>query len=336
MTKTTKWILYVFILTIVTVVFAEAALRIYNMLFTTEGQFRYVCTYDPYTGYFNKPNLRYHIKKNGYDFYYDTDKDGIRGSRRPLEKKNEYRILVLGDSCTYGFGINSNRTYSALLEDKLIKKYRRNIRVINAGVPGFDTKQEVAYLKHYGMKYRPDLVVIAFMNNDLEGNLFSIVYLNGFLQQDPIEIYGHTSFIVEFFDKVILPKSGLKRKKAFDETKILNKADALFREAREFCKKNSIELMVFEIPTWNYTKFNNEDSSRHSVYHPLRVRNNILELYVPFNRLKRNPYLSDKSHPNSYGHSVIASILENEISRRSYIEKKQLPNRRKRFTSDFF
>jgi hypothetical protein len=85
------------------------------------------------------------------------------------KKPNTFRILVLGDSVTFGHG--SVHAYPELLEARL-KSWRPEIdwQVWNAGVPGYNTSQELAHLIEVGGAYQPDLVIVGFFENDLIDN----------------------------------------------------------------------------------------------------------------------------------------------------------------------
>lgn len=98
---------------------------------------------------------------------------GFRDARDyAIEKSpNTFRILVLGDSVTFGHGALSDTTYPFLLEQRL-RHWRPDVdwQVWNLGVPGYNTSQELAYLQQVGPSYDPDLVVVGFFENDLAGN----------------------------------------------------------------------------------------------------------------------------------------------------------------------
>jgi lysophospholipase L1-like esterase len=98
------------------------------------------------------------------------------GFRDPREydlakKPNTFRILVLGDSVTFGHGSIYESTYPYLLEARL-KQWRPEVdwQVWNLGVPGYNTSQELAYLKEVAPAYQPDLVVVGFFFNDVFDN----------------------------------------------------------------------------------------------------------------------------------------------------------------------
>jgi hypothetical protein len=98
------------------------------------------------------------------------------GFRDPREYDVEkapgtFRILVLGDSVTFGHGTTFDMTYPYLLEQRL-KAWRPDVKweVWNLGVPGYNTRQELEYLRAVGPTYRPDLVIVGFFPNDFTGN----------------------------------------------------------------------------------------------------------------------------------------------------------------------
>jgi hypothetical protein len=82
-----------------------------------------------------------------------------------------FRVLVLGDSVTFGHGSVYEHSYPYLLEQRL-ERWRPDVdwQVWNAGVPGYNSAQELAYLRKIGPVFRPDLVVVGFYPNDIIAN----------------------------------------------------------------------------------------------------------------------------------------------------------------------
>jgi lysophospholipase L1-like esterase len=73
---------------------------------------------------------------------------------------------VLGDSITQGFGVEADEdVFTAVLEAKL-RAEGVNAEVLNFGVSGYNTEQEVETLREKGLQFDPDLVVLAFCAND--------------------------------------------------------------------------------------------------------------------------------------------------------------------------
>ncbi|MGE3342208.1 MAG: SGNH/GDSL hydrolase family protein [Vicinamibacterales bacterium] len=78
------------------------------------------------------------------------------------------RVLVLGDSVTFGHGATFETTYPYQLELRL-KQWRPDVnwQVWNLGVPGYSTADELAYLNEVGDRFNPDLVIVGFYPNDI-------------------------------------------------------------------------------------------------------------------------------------------------------------------------
>ena len=93
--------------------------------------------------------------------------DGFRG-RNYNETKSikTKRIVVIGDSVAFGQGVEENETFSAVLEKMLNRNSSMTYEVLNMAVPGYNTEQEVEMLYKKGLKYSPDLVIVAYHLND--------------------------------------------------------------------------------------------------------------------------------------------------------------------------
>jgi hypothetical protein len=98
---------------------------------------------------------------------------GMR-DREHSEKKPDgvYRILLLGDSFMEALQVQFESSLPYLLEQALSKEPSRRVEVLNAGVSGWGTDDELRYLTQYGLKYEPDLVLVAMtLHNDISDNL---------------------------------------------------------------------------------------------------------------------------------------------------------------------
>jgi lysophospholipase L1-like esterase len=105
-----------------------------------------------------------------------TNSLGFRDSEVQIPKpENVFRILVLGDSMTFGLGVMEEEAFPAVLEDMLNggeKAKGVQYEIVNAGVPGYGTAQELLQYQLHGPKLNPDLVILAFLAaNDLLDNL---------------------------------------------------------------------------------------------------------------------------------------------------------------------
>jgi len=95
-----------------------------------------------------------------------TNSLGLRGPEVPLKAADEFRILSLGESTTFGRRLSYRETYSSLLEEEVGSVGGKRVRVINAGVPAYTLFQGVTYLEHRGLALDPDAVIVYFGFND--------------------------------------------------------------------------------------------------------------------------------------------------------------------------
>jgi lysophospholipase L1-like esterase len=77
------------------------------------------------------------------------------------------RVLMLGDSLTFGWGVADSDTTSKVLED-ILNSTGQAYEVINTGVGNYNTAQQVTYFLQEGHKYDPDMVVLNYFVNDAE------------------------------------------------------------------------------------------------------------------------------------------------------------------------
>ncbi len=130
--------------------------------------------YDSLLGWAMEPNRRGLFIRPEFQTAIATNRYGLRDDDFPVEKgEGEIRILLLGDSVVAGFEVARDSTLEAHLERRLnALKDGRFYQVINAGFRGYGTDQEYLFLKDRGLRFRPDVVVLAFVPaNDLENNV---------------------------------------------------------------------------------------------------------------------------------------------------------------------
>src|SRR5262252_4529577 len=129
--------------------------------------------FDKYTGYRYAANVAAdrgtpwfsHWQTNSHGHVSDVDYP----ERKPPD---EYRIAVFGDSFTAN--ITNNVRWTAVLERQLNDSARwkasvggRHTRVLNFAVDGTGLVQFAAMLKHYGLKFEPDLVLVNLISDDI-------------------------------------------------------------------------------------------------------------------------------------------------------------------------
>jgi lysophospholipase L1-like esterase len=87
---------------------------------------------------------------------------GLRGPE-PRERRGARRLLCLGDSITFGYGVGDEDTYPAALQRRLAG---RDIEVVNGGVTGYTSHQASRLLARIGPALRPDVVTACIGWND--------------------------------------------------------------------------------------------------------------------------------------------------------------------------
>jgi lysophospholipase L1-like esterase len=99
--------------------------------------------------------------------WYRINQDGIRDREYSRTKPNgTFRIAAVGDSCTFGLGLELEDTWPKQLERELQKTNPR-VEVINFGVMGYNTPQEAERIQDKVLKYSPDLIIIGYSLNDI-------------------------------------------------------------------------------------------------------------------------------------------------------------------------
>jgi lysophospholipase L1-like esterase len=94
---------------------------------------------------------------------------GLRGpSVEPTPAPGVHRVLALGDSVTFGEGMRVDEAFPALLERELNARGTQRWEVVNAGVEGYNTAAELAYLERRGLALGPSTVVVGFNLNDFD------------------------------------------------------------------------------------------------------------------------------------------------------------------------
>lgn len=96
----------------------------------------------------------------------EINRDGFRDRDYPVERTDARRTVILGDSLTFGWGVEREKTFEFLLEEELGR--RAPTELINLGTGNYNTEQEVNLFRDKGLKYSPDQVVLFYFINDAE------------------------------------------------------------------------------------------------------------------------------------------------------------------------
>lgn len=128
-------------------------------------------TIDSRIGWVQKGNLDVIARNDtGHWISFKTNADGLQPSNaRPAKLSGTIRVLMIGDSTVVGRAVAEEDRVHRQLEQRL---HSIGIRaeVLNAGVQGFSTDQELLLLEKLGPAYRPDIIILAVCTNDFAQN----------------------------------------------------------------------------------------------------------------------------------------------------------------------
>ncbi len=117
-------------------------------------------------------------------FPYRTNAHGLRDRDRPAKAQGTRRVLVIGDSYTWGYAVAEEEAYPQVAERLLRERGRPDIEVINGGIPDYNSRQERQFLEQLIPLYAPDAVFLAYVINDAEPSTA--------MPNNPEETYRHS------------------------------------------------------------------------------------------------------------------------------------------------
>jgi lysophospholipase L1-like esterase len=177
-----KKICFALLLVLLPIIFVLGTGEILVRIFYPQRLIGIMYSDDAAFGFWNQPNLRnkqFQSEVNCPYYRVNTDAKGYRSTRLAPGKKpvGVRRIVVLGDSYTFGVGVENDETIPAQLETLLNAANRgQRYEVINAGSPGWGTENELAFWMARRDELQPDLLILLFYRNDLLDNMRHLVY----------------------------------------------------------------------------------------------------------------------------------------------------------------
>ena len=113
----------------------------------------------------------------------------------PMGDDIPIRVVVLGDSYTFGYRVAGELSYPSLLETRLNEELPgRRFEVLNLGVSGYNTQDEALVLEHKGLAWHPDVVVLGYVLNDPESE--PVQPLNNYFQEPAVWRYSQLARLV--------------------------------------------------------------------------------------------------------------------------------------------
>lgn len=223
------------------------------------------------------PNFRGSQVGRNFNVAIETNSKGLRDRDFSYKKSSRvFRILVLGDSWTFGSGVEGGKTYPKVLEKLLNQKYpEKEWEVVNSGVSAYGTFNELAFLKKEGVKYSPDLIILGFFPvNDIfdnaspyrfkvneNGELISRKSKQGFFYRIKVFIRLHSHLFRFAGDRyhLFLYYTGLEKperdsceifKTSYSDPirKAWKKTENLILQIWEIAKSNDSKFLIVNIP----------------------------------------------------------------------------------------
>jgi lysophospholipase L1-like esterase len=170
-TKKFFFVVASFLLAIVMLlVMGEVTLRVFA-LFSKSYRSSPFRRYDPVLGIALIPNKNVIHERGCFQGQIHVNQWGMRDRDRQLAKApGEFRIALVGDSLVEGPQVKADEVMNIRMEKLLAAKGYKNVSVLNFGVEGIGTTQEYLMYQEQIRQFHPDLVILAFVANDVMNN----------------------------------------------------------------------------------------------------------------------------------------------------------------------
>jgi lysophospholipase L1-like esterase len=211
--------------------------------------------------------------------------------------------------------VDQDKTFAARVQSLLPGRLHRSVRVINSGVGGYNTVQEVMYFKREGITLQPDLVLLTYVGNDIEEN------------RGPFNPWAGPTSIKDMVMKMLgklwsyrlahhtYRYTVLSHLKAQSSNPLQGgegwrRSMSALNELVVMCKEQNIPLIVFfkrSHPDENKPLF--EDVVRHIQGFPVK------DMGPWYQGLDESSLVLSKvdGHPNAEGHRVMAEHMADDI-----------------------
>ncbi|MFT4690868.1 MAG: lysophospholipase L1-like esterase [Limisphaerales bacterium] len=264
--------------------------------------------FDQKLGWRNIPNL----KSSTYGKQLTINSRGLRDREYDYERTpGGSRILVLGDSYAWGYGVGDDEVFSEVLEQNLGSGKDR-CEVINTGVSGWGTDQELIFFRSEGVKYRPDVVVLAmFVQNDPINNVALVQYF-----------LGKPCFTSTNLTQIVPPvvRPGVKER-WLEERDALGMTGALVTAIQEECRKIDARLVLMTFGQFGRDANPFLEKFEKGFAQALRSRLpevSLLDVDRKFSERAVDPRtVADPDldmHWNAAGHKIVAELLEEHLA----------------------
>lgn len=214
--------------------------------------------FDPEVGTRFHPNQSRDIYAAGNVYMHPAKINGLglRGHEPRPEAEGDagLRVICLGDSFTFGWGVLDDETFPVLVEKGLEAAMEQPVDVINCGLPGYNTYQEKQLYNKIMAPLSPDYVVVAWFMNDLDPMSFGTTgtlapldhplagtaMLDYWSRSLSRKVVGLPKFEFEGFDQA----AAMELKKVYDANQFAIWQDSSSEVARPFVERNLADLTI--------------------------------------------------------------------------------------------
>ena len=285
-------------------------------------------------GYGLASNFRGTYSQPEFTISVNTNSQGLRDVEH-VSDNGDFRILALGDSFTFGVGVELKDLYLSRLEQMLNRNKERGYSIIKAGVVGYSTFNEKEYLERIGLGFHPDLVMVQFWWDDLGIDRITYLADSGFLTSGRIKSNAQLRLFLNrhfrayaFLRRVftIISKKNLFAPKTFNEAEDqpgLEKKSAVtlkeFKEIEALCEKNRISCLFILIPPKELVYDDSVLRSQWESFRGLLSRNKI-RYFDCLPVLKESALRGEVAffkvdpHLNQNGHKIVAEGIYRYLS----------------------
>lgn len=243
----------------------------------------------------------------------EISSQGLRDYEYPVRKdEGKFRIIILGDSIAFGWGVELEQGLSKRLEHSL-NKIDNRYEVINFSIPTANTTQEVEILATRCLAYNPDLVIFVVCENDKEP-LCNYYYPFSFLKYSPDYIYK-SHFITAMLGASIACMRNFNYFASAAERGLIE-TDQAIKRLSEISKANNLKVLFYRGDKPWLRKI----LERHG------LDRNIIDSKINF---RAEPWFvieKRDGHPNAAGHQMMAQEIEDYLKRNGYLRKKPETN----------
>lgn len=243
-----------------------------------------------------RPSASVYVDK--FERTFTTNAAGFRDREYPRAKPDGvYRIAAIGDSVTFGWDQALDETYPKLLEAGLAAAGMANVEVLNFGIGGYNSLQEIELIRARALAFEPDLLLLAYVMNDN-----TVQGADGGLARH----FNRTS--CRACDFVKLRVTQLYRRFGVSPT------EAALRELGALSAAHEIPVVVVVFPLLEVAQDGGYPAAAiHDLVHELSQTQGfpVLDLLDPFRAAGFETIKQDAIHPNAAGHAIAADrILE--------------------------